>query len=66
MKEYITVATNENQFDNLYFVARNYDEAFTKAESVLTTHGYPLWCDENGYTFYDYDVEEVGDERVEE
>lgn len=59
MKQYRTVDTNENQFDDLHFEASNYDEAFTKAESILTSQGYPLWCDENGYTFYDYDVEEV-------
>lgn len=59
MKQWITVDTHEGYFDNHSFEAEDYDSAFEEAENVLTSAGYPEWCDENGYYSYDYDIEEV-------
>lgn len=59
MKMYETCDTLSPEFEGLRVEAANEDEATEKAIDVLESHGYSIWCEENGFMSYDFQVREV-------
>ena len=63
MKMYETCDTLSSEFEGLKVEAANEDEAMEKAIDVLESHGYSIWCEENGFMSYDFQVREVWEEK---
>lgn len=59
MTKYMIVNTQEGFCDGIEFTCNSNEDPELVAESVLESHGYSEFCDENGYYSYTFDLREV-------
>ena len=66
MKKFIIYNTHGLYCDGIEFTCTNNEDPDSVAIGLLESHGYSDFCDDNGFISYDFDLEEVLKDEVEE
>lgn len=62
MRKFMIINTQEGYCDGIEFTCKNNADPELVAESVLESHGYSEFCDDNGYYSYNFGLKEVANE----
>ena len=58
-KKYVTTDALDDWYIGIEFYVEDGQNPVDVACRVMDNHGYDEWCDENGYTSYHFEFEEV-------